>query len=84
VAGAGLIAVIVGLDLVSGGNAELLGLPVSPPILAASFVGPNRTVAVGVVALAAVTARCRDAGRSGSGSRSASAPMLLASRAGSA
>jgi hypothetical protein len=49
----GLIAVIVGLDLVGGGNAELLGLLVSPPILAASFVGPKRTVAVGVVALAA-------------------------------
>jgi phosphoserine phosphatase RsbU/P len=49
----GLIAVIVGLDLVGGGNAELLGLLVSPPILAASFVGPKRTVAVGLVALAA-------------------------------
>src|SRR4029450_10394367 len=49
----GLIVVIVGLDLVGGGNAELLGLLVSPPILAASFVGPKRTVAVGVVALAA-------------------------------
>jgi hypothetical protein len=49
----GLIVVIVGLDLVGGGNAELLGLLVSPPILAASFVGPNRTVAVGLVALAA-------------------------------
>src|SRR5512132_3534247 len=49
----GLIVVIVGLDLVGGGNAELLGLLVGPPILAASFVGPNRTVAVGVVALAA-------------------------------
>jgi hypothetical protein len=49
----GLIAVIVGLDMVGGGNAELLGLLVSPPILAASFVGPKRTVAVGVVALAA-------------------------------
>jgi hypothetical protein len=48
-----LIAVVVGLDLVGGGNAELLGLLVSPPILAASFVGPKRTVAVGVVALAA-------------------------------
>src|SRR5512132_1492403 len=47
-----LIVVIVGLDLVGGGNAELLGLLVSPPILAASFVGPNRTVAVGLVALA--------------------------------
>jgi hypothetical protein len=48
----GLIVVIVGLDMVGGGNAELLGLLVSPPILAASFVGPRRTVAVGVVALA--------------------------------
>ena len=48
-----LVAVIVGLDMVGGGNAELLGLLVSPPILAASFVGPKRTVAVGVVALAA-------------------------------
>jgi sigma-B regulation protein RsbU (phosphoserine phosphatase) len=48
-----LIAVIVGLDMVGGGNAELLGLLVSPPILAASFVGPKRTVAVGAVALAA-------------------------------
>jgi sigma-B regulation protein RsbU (phosphoserine phosphatase) len=48
-----LMAVIVGLDMVGGGNAELLGLLVSPPILAASFVGPNRTAAVGVVALAA-------------------------------
>jgi len=45
----GLIVVIVGLDLVGGSNAELLGLLVSPPILAASFVGPKRTVAVGVV-----------------------------------
>jgi hypothetical protein len=48
-----LIVVIVGLDMVGGRNAELLGLLVSPPILAASFVGPKRTVAVGVVALAA-------------------------------
>jgi len=47
-----LIVVIVGLDMVGGGNAELLGLLVSPPILAASFVGPKRTVAVGLVALA--------------------------------
>ena len=39
--------------LVGGRNAELLGLLVSPPILAASFVGPKRTVAVGLVALAA-------------------------------
>ena len=51
--GLGLIVVIVGLDLVGGGNAELLGLLVGPPILAASFVGPKRTVAVGLVALAA-------------------------------
>jgi hypothetical protein len=50
--GLGLMVVIVGLDMVGGGNAELLGLLVSPPILAASFVGPNRTVAVGLVALA--------------------------------
>jgi phosphoserine phosphatase RsbU/P len=48
-----LIAVIVGLDLVGGGNAELLGLLVGPPIVAASFVGPKRTVAVGLVALVA-------------------------------
>jgi sigma-B regulation protein RsbU (phosphoserine phosphatase) len=48
-----LIAVIVGLDMVGGGNAELLGLLVSPPILAASFVGPKRMVGVGLVALAA-------------------------------
>jgi hypothetical protein len=51
--GLALVAVIVGLDMVGGGNAELLGLLVSPPILAASFVGPNRTGGVGVVALAA-------------------------------
>jgi sigma-B regulation protein RsbU (phosphoserine phosphatase) len=57
-----LIAVIVGLDLVGGGNAELLGLLVSPPILAASFVGPNRTVAVGVVALAAAVGYGRAVG----------------------
>src|SRR4029450_8390420 len=49
----GLTVVIVGLDLVGGRNAELLGLLVSPPILAASFVGPNRTAAGGLVALAA-------------------------------
>jgi phosphoserine phosphatase RsbU/P len=48
-----LIAVIVGLDMVGGRKAELLGLLVSPPILAASFVGPKRTVVVGLVALAA-------------------------------
>jgi phosphoserine phosphatase RsbU/P len=58
----GLIAVIVGLDLVGGGNAELLGLLVSPPILAASFVGPKRTVAVGVVALAAAVGYGRAVG----------------------
>jgi serine phosphatase RsbU (regulator of sigma subunit) len=48
-----LIVVILGLDLVGGGNAELLGLLVSPPIVAASFVGPKRTAMVGVVALGA-------------------------------
>jgi len=48
-----LIVVILGLDIVGGRKAELLGLLVGPPILAASFVGPTRTVAVGVVALAA-------------------------------
>jgi sigma-B regulation protein RsbU (phosphoserine phosphatase) len=58
----GLIAVIVGLDLVGGGNAELLGLLVSPPILAASFVGPKRTVAVGLVALAAAVGYGRAVG----------------------
>jgi phosphoserine phosphatase RsbU/P len=58
----GLIVVIVGLDLVGGGNAELLGLLVSPPILAASFVGPNRTVAVGVVALVAAVGYGRAVG----------------------
>jgi phosphoserine phosphatase RsbU/P len=57
-----LIAVIVGLDLVGGGNAELLGLLVSPPILAASFVGPKRTVAVGLVALAAAVGYGRAVG----------------------
>ena len=57
-----LIAVIVGLDIVGGGNAELLGLLVSPPILAASFVGPNRTVAVGLVALAAAVGYGRAVG----------------------
>ncbi len=57
-----LIAVIVGLDLVGGGNAELLGLLVSPPILAASFVGPKRTAAVGVVALAAAVGYGRAVG----------------------
>jgi hypothetical protein len=39
--------VILSLDLVGGGNAELLGLLVSPPIVAASFVGPKRTEVVG-------------------------------------
>ena len=58
----GLIVVIVGLDLVGGGNAELLGLLVSPPILAASFVGPKRTAAVGVVALAAAVGYGRAVG----------------------
>jgi phosphoserine phosphatase RsbU/P len=58
----GLIVVIVGLDLVGGGNAELLGLLVSPPILAASFVGPKRTVAVGVLALAAAVGYGRAVG----------------------
>jgi sigma-B regulation protein RsbU (phosphoserine phosphatase) len=51
--GLALIVVILGLDRVGGGNAELLGLLVSPPILAASFVGPKRTVVVGLLALAA-------------------------------
>jgi hypothetical protein len=37
----GLIVVIVGLDLLGGRHAELLGLLVGPPILAASFVGPH-------------------------------------------
>jgi phosphoserine phosphatase RsbU/P len=60
--GLALIAVIVGLDLVGGGNAELLGLLVSPPILAASFVGPKRTVAVGLVALAAAVGYGRAVG----------------------
>jgi hypothetical protein len=60
--GLGLIVVIVGLDLVGGGNAELLGLLVSPPILAASFVGPKRTAAVGVVALAAAVGYGRAVG----------------------
>jgi phosphoserine phosphatase RsbU/P len=50
--GLALIVVIVGLDIVGGRRAELLGLLVGPPIVAASFVGPKRTVAVGVVALA--------------------------------
>jgi len=51
--GSALILVILGLDIVGGGNAELLGLLVSPPIVAASFVGPKRTALVGPVALGA-------------------------------
>ncbi len=51
--GLALIVVILGLDRVGGGKAELLGLLVSPPILAASFVGPKRTAMVGLVALGA-------------------------------
>jgi sigma-B regulation protein RsbU (phosphoserine phosphatase) len=51
--GLALIVVILGLDIVGGGNADLLGLLVSPPIVAASFVGPRRTAMVGVVALGA-------------------------------
>jgi hypothetical protein len=39
-----------------------VGLLVGPPILAASFVGPNRTVAVGVVALAAAVGYGRAVG----------------------
>jgi len=60
--GLGLIAVIVGLDMVGGGGAELLGLLVGPPIVAASFVGPKRTVGVGVVALAAAVGYGRAVG----------------------
>jgi serine phosphatase RsbU (regulator of sigma subunit) len=60
--GLALIVVIVGLDMVGGRNAELLGLLVSPPIVAASFVGPKRTVAVGVVALAAAVGYGRAVG----------------------
>ena len=60
--GLGLIAVIVGLDIVGGRNAELLGLLVGPPILAASFVGPKRTVGVGLVALAAAVGYGRAVG----------------------
>jgi sigma-B regulation protein RsbU (phosphoserine phosphatase) len=60
--GLALIVVIVGLDIVGGRNAELLGLLVSPPIVAASFVGPNRTVAVGVVALGAAVGYGRAVG----------------------
>jgi hypothetical protein len=43
--GLGLIVVIVGLDLVGGGNAELLGLLVSPPILARRVQKPGRHAA---------------------------------------
>jgi serine phosphatase RsbU (regulator of sigma subunit) len=57
-----LIAVIVGLDIVGGRKAELLGLLVGPPIVAASFVGPRRTVAVGLVALAAAVGYGRAVG----------------------
>jgi sigma-B regulation protein RsbU (phosphoserine phosphatase) len=60
--GLALIVVILGLDIVGGGNAELLGLLVSPPILAASFVGPKRTAVVGVVALAAAVGYGRAVG----------------------
>jgi type II secretory pathway pseudopilin PulG len=60
--GLGLIVVIVGLDLVGGRRAELLGLLVGPPIVAASFVGPKRTVAVGVVALGAAVGYGRAVG----------------------
>jgi hypothetical protein len=58
----GLIAVIVGLDLLGGRKAQLLGLLVGPPILAASFVGPNRTAAVGLAALAAAVGYGRAVG----------------------
>jgi phosphoserine phosphatase RsbU/P len=60
--GLGLIVVIVGLDMVGGGRAELLGLLVGPPIVAASFVGPKRTVGVGVVALGAAVGYGRAVG----------------------
>jgi phosphoserine phosphatase RsbU/P len=60
--GLALIVVIVGLDMVGGRNAELLGLLASPPIVAASFVGPKRTVAVGLVALAAAVGYGRAVG----------------------
>jgi phosphoserine phosphatase RsbU/P len=60
--GLALIVVIVGLDMVGGGRAELLGLLVGPPIVAASFVGPKRTVAVGVVALGAAVGYGRAVG----------------------
>jgi serine phosphatase RsbU (regulator of sigma subunit) len=51
--GLALIVVVLGLDMLGGGRAELLGLLVGPPIVAASFVGPTRTAMVGVVALGA-------------------------------
>jgi serine phosphatase RsbU (regulator of sigma subunit) len=60
--GLALIVVILGLDMVGGRRAELLGLLVGPPIVAASFVGPKRTVAVGVVALAAAVGYGRAVG----------------------
>jgi len=60
--GLALIVVIVGLDLVGGRRAELLGLLVGPPIVAASFVGPKRTVGVGVVALGAAVGYGRAVG----------------------
>jgi phosphoserine phosphatase RsbU/P len=60
--GLALIVVIVGLDMVGGRRAELLGLLVGPPIVAASFVGPKRTVAVGVVALGAAVGYGRAVG----------------------
>jgi phosphoserine phosphatase RsbU/P len=60
--GLALIVVIVGLDMVGGRRAELLGLLVGPPIVAASFVGPKRTVAVGLVALAAAVGYGRAVG----------------------
>ena len=60
--GLALIVVIVGLDMVGGGRAELLGLLVGPPIVAASFVGPKRTVGVGVVAFGAAVGYGRAVG----------------------
>jgi sigma-B regulation protein RsbU (phosphoserine phosphatase) len=60
--GLALVVVIVGLDMVGGGRAELLGLLVGPPIVAASFVGPKRTVVVGVVALGAAVGYGRAVG----------------------
>jgi serine phosphatase RsbU (regulator of sigma subunit) len=58
----GLIVVIVGLDVLGGRKAQLLGLLVGPPILAASFVGPKRTLVVGLVALAAAVGYGRAVG----------------------